>query len=107
MTTPSRTQPLAAPRATETAQESIEILRLWIVNRQELAATFPVELYGDDVWKWGRLLANLARYVANADAQQRGVSQADSLEAIRLNFDQEVRAGGDVLGEIRAAKESG
>lgn len=103
MSNPNTVSALAAPAGVETAKERAdEILRLWIVDRSELAATFPADLYGDDVWKWGRLLANLARYVAHADARTRGISEAEALEAIRLNFDEEIKAPGQISGGLRA-----
>ncbi len=84
---------LPAPRATETARDAAEILRVWIVNKEELATVFPPDLYGEDIWKWGRLLANIARYAANSHAGLRGIPEAEALEAIRMNFDEEVRRG--------------
>lgn len=82
---------LPAPRAAQRAQDAAEILRVWIVNKEELATVFPPDLYGEDVWKWGRLLANIARYAANSHAQLRSIPEAEALEAIRMNFDEEVR----------------
>jgi hypothetical protein len=100
-----RVRELKPPGAVGGARaQADEILRLWIVDRAELAATFPADLYGDDVWKWGRVLANLARYIAKADADRRGVSEAEVLEALRLNFDEEVKAGGAAQGAVRAMR---
>jgi len=82
---------LPAPRAAATALDAAEILRVWILNKEELATVFPPDLYGEDIWKWGRLLANIARYAANSHAQLRNVPEAEALEAIRMNFDEEVR----------------
>ncbi|MDX2232950.1 MAG: DUF5076 domain-containing protein [Hyphomonadaceae bacterium] len=87
-------QPLPPPRAAETAAEADEVLRVWIVDRQEVAAIFPPGLYGEDVWKWGRLLANVARYIAHAHAHRHGVSEAEVLAAIRVNIDEEIANGG-------------
>lgn len=99
--------PLAAPAAVTSAQERAdEILRLWIVDRKELAVTFPADLYGEDIWKWGRVLANIARYLAHAEAQRRGVPFDEALEAVRLNFDQEIRSSGQIIGDLQATKES-
>jgi hypothetical protein len=106
MVDPHRIRQLAPPAGVAQSREQAdEILRLWIIDRAELAATFPADLYGEDVWKWGRVLANLARYVARADAQTRGISETEALEAIRVNFDEEVRAPGKVQGAIRASRE--
>jgi hypothetical protein len=107
MTLPSKANALAPPAGIDSAKDRAdEILRLWIIDRAELAATFPADLYGEDVWKWGRLLANLARYVAHADARARGISEAEALEAIRLNFDEEVRAPGQLSGQVRTQRET-
>lgn len=82
---------LPVPAAVAPATDATEILRVWIVNSEQLATVFPPNLYGEDIWKWGRLLANIARYVANSHAQLQDVSEADALEALRVNFDEELR----------------
>lgn len=87
-------QELPRPSAVDAAGQADEVLRVWIVERQELAAIFPPDLYGEDVWKWGRLLANIARYVAHAHAARTGAAEADVLAAIRLNIDEEIASGG-------------
>lgn len=87
------THELPRPRAIDTAIDSNEILSVWIVNKEELATVFPPNLYGEDVWKWGRLLANIARYAANAHADMHGIPEAEALEAIRTNFDEDMRNG--------------
>jgi hypothetical protein len=81
-------QPASVPKAQASADQ---VLSVWIVDQKELAAVFPPGLYGDDVWKWGRLLALVARYVAHAQARAGDSDQADVLEAIRLNFDEAMR----------------
>ena len=84
--------PLPPPQGVQSAETSAdEILRLWIIDRKDLAATFPPALYGEDVWKWGRLLANVARYAAQAHAARTGVAYEEALNAIRVNFDEEAR----------------
>lgn len=88
------TRSLPEPKAATLAEDGAEeILSVWIVNRQELASVFPPDLYGEDVWKWGAVLANVARYVSDAYAKQTGASQAEALEAIRVNFDEALRGG--------------
>ena len=98
---------LRKPRATDTAGSADEILRVWIINKEELAAVFPPDLYGEDIWKWGRLLANIARYAANAHAGLRGIPEAEALEAIRMNFDEEVRNGSPPGGVVSGGAPSG
>jgi hypothetical protein len=93
--------PTAAIQSKERADE---VLRVWIVDRRELATTFPPEPYGEDVWKWGRLLANIARYVAEARARETGSSREDSLSAIAVNFDEEVRQA-RAMGTVMATRE--
>jgi len=85
---------LPVPQAAALAEAGAEeILSVWIVNREELASVFPPDLYGEDVWKWGQVLANVSRYVANAYAKQTGTSEAEALEAIRVNYDEALRGG--------------
>jgi Domain of unknown function (DUF5076) len=85
---------LPVPKAASLAEHGAEeILSVWIVNKQELASVFPPDLYGEDVWKWGQVLANVARYVANAYAKQSGTPETEALEAIRVNFDEALRSG--------------
>ena len=81
-------KPASVPKAQASADQ---VLSVWIVDQKELAAVFPPGLYGDDVWKWGRMLALVARYVAHAHARSGESDQADVLEAIRLNFDEAMR----------------
>lgn len=91
MTTPPIRE-LPHPDAVPNAEISADqILSVWIVDQRELAAVFPPGLYGDDVWKWGRLLGVVGRYLAHAHARAQGASEADALEAIRLNFDEALR----------------
>lgn len=107
MASPENTRPLNPPAAVQTARERAdEILRLWIVDRAELSATFPAGLYGEDVWKWGRVLANLARYIARAEAQASGTAEAEILEALRVNFDEEVRRPGEIQGGVHAKRDA-
>lgn len=92
MTTPpirELPKPAAVPQAQSGADQ---VLSVWIVDQKELAAVFPPQLYGEDVWKWGRLLALVARYVAHAHAQGGQISRDEALEAIRLNFDEALRS---------------
>lgn len=85
---------MPTPKAAALAENGAEeILSVWIVNKQELASVFSPDLYGEDVWKWGSVLGNVGRYVANAYAKQTGTSEADALEAIRLHFDEAMRGG--------------
>jgi hypothetical protein len=87
-----RVRKLPVPRAATLAEDGAEeILSVWIVNRQELASVFPPDLYGEDVWKWGHVLANVGRYVADAYAKQTGAPAGEVLEAIRVNFDEALR----------------
>ncbi|MBU6408520.1 MAG: DUF5076 domain-containing protein [Alphaproteobacteria bacterium] len=92
MTNPSIRElpkPAAVPQAKAGADQ---VLSVWIVDQTELAAVFPPQLYGEDVWKWGRLLALVARYVAHAHAQGGQSNRDDAIEAIRLNFDEALRS---------------
>ena len=92
MTMPGNARELPIPKAAALAELGAEeILSVWIVNRQELASVFPPGLYGEDVWKWGHVLANVGRYLADAYAKQTGTPQSDALEAIRVNFDEALR----------------
>jgi hypothetical protein len=99
-------RPLNPPTGVGDARERAdEILRLWIVDRAELAATFPTGLYGGDVWKWGRVLANLARYIARAEAQAGVATEAEILDVLRVNFDEEVRRTGEMFGGVQARRD--
>jgi Domain of unknown function (DUF5076) len=95
MTTPPIRElphPASVPKAQASADQ---VLSVWIVDQKELAAVFPPGLYGEDVWKWGRLLALVARYVAHAHGRGGSADPNDVLEAIRLNFDEAMRGFGE------------
>ncbi len=105
MTTPpirELPKPAAVPQAQAGADQ---VLSVWIVDQKELAAVFPPQLYGDDVWKWGRLLALVARYVAHAHAQGGQISRDEAIEAIRLNFDEALRSFGAAPEPISSVTE--
>lgn len=89
---------LPRPRAVQAAAHAEEVLQVWIVDGQEIAAAFPVDLYGEDVWKWGRLLAGVARYVAHAHAARHGLPEGEVLAALRLNIDEEIAGRGSAAG---------
>jgi hypothetical protein len=50
------------------------------------------------------LIANVARYAANAHAKVHGVPEAEALDAIRMNFDEEVRRGAPPGGVLSGAQ---
>jgi hypothetical protein len=76
--------------------QAVELLRAWVVGEElhcELsAAAFP------DAATWGVVLADLARYVARALAEQEGKDEAATLQAVRAAFAAELLAPGEPDG---------
>jgi hypothetical protein len=107
MTTPpirELPKPASVPKAQASADQ---VLSVWIVDQKELAAVFPPGLYGEDVYKWGRMLALVARYVAHAHARAGASDHNDALEAIRLNFDEAMRSFADAPDPNATLKDRG
>lgn len=77
---------LPAPDSIKQAERSMELLRVWIVDKHQEFVLSP------NLWKdpgsWGLLLVDLAKHVALCYESQ-GHSKEDSLERIKAAFDAE------------------
>ncbi len=79
--------PIPAPASSD--PRSLEVLRVWIANgEQHVALAFGM---WDEPAAWGLLLADLARHIAEAHAQQDSdVDPEDFLEQIRSGLEAEL-----------------
>ena len=97
----SQKDSLPIPAAASRDPRSLEVLRVWIANgEQHVALAFGM---WEDAAAWGLLLADLARHIAEAHAQQDdAVSAEDFLEEIRAGFESEMDAPSDeVSGTVQ------
>ena len=62
--------------------EAVEIPRLWVLN-SAAHVSLRVGVWNDP-GTWGIMLADLARHVANAYAQDKGLDRTETLGRIRL-----------------------
>jgi hypothetical protein len=92
---------LPIPAAASRDPRSLEVLRVWIANgEQHVALAFGM---WEDPAAWGLLLADLARHIAEAHAQQDDeVDAEDFLEEIRAGLEAELDAPTDeVTGDVQ------
>ena len=97
----SQKDSLGIPPAASRDPRSLEVLRVWIANgEQHVALAFGM---WEDAAAWGLLLADLARHIAEAHAQQdEQVDADDFLEQIRAGFEAEMDApSDDVSGSVQ------
>ena len=90
---------LRIPGAAMKDPRSLEVLRVWIANgEQHVALAFGM---WEDPAAWGLLLADLARHIAGAHAQQDdGVDAEDFLEEIRAGFEAEMDSPSDEVSGV-------
>lgn len=92
---------LRIPAAAMKDPRSLEVLRVWIAQgEQHVALSFGM---WEEPAAWGLLLADLARHIAGAHAQQDdAVDEEDFLEEIRAGFEAEMDAPTDeVSGNVQ------
>jgi len=97
----SQKDSLPIPAAASRDPRSLEVLRVWIANgEQHVALAFGM---WEDPAAWGLLLADLARHIAEAHAQQdEDVDAEDFLEEIRAGLEAELDAPTDeVTGDVQ------
>ena len=79
---------LPAPRAVANDPKAFEIARLWVVAGGGQHVSLTTNIVGDSK-AWGIMLVNLAKHVANAYHQARGIDAAQTLNGIKAAFDAE------------------
>lgn len=77
---------LPIPKAAESADKAIEMIRVWVVDQhQEIVLS-------THLWKdpgtWGLLLVDIARHVASAYGE-RGIDRESALSRIKSAFEAE------------------
>ena len=84
---------LDVPGEVTGAERAQEVLRAWVADGGLVCALQP------DAWEntaaWGLLLADLARHVADATRELKGVDAAVTLAGIRAMFEAELDAPTD------------
>lgn len=93
---------LPVPSAATRDPRSVEILRVWIANgEQHVALAFGM---WEEPAAWGLLLADLARHIAEAHAQQDSkIDSDDFLEQLRSGMEAELDGPSedDLSGELQ------
>lgn len=79
---------LLIPEAAKNDATSMEIIRVWIANKEQ-HFTLRVGLW-DDPAGWGLLLADLVRNIAKSYEQDAAVDPEAALERIKLAFNTEL-----------------
>ncbi len=84
-------------RALAPEGKSIEVLRAWIIGK-ELHCSIQGDVF-PDVATWGEVLADLARYVADAAQELQGTAPDETIRRIREAFDKDLSAAPEASGE--------
>jgi len=79
---------LPIPRQIANEQKAFELARIWIVAGGGQHVSLTTGIVGDTKG-WGVLLVNLAKHVANAYHQTRGLDPNQTLAGIKAAFDAE------------------
>ncbi|WP_367346184.1 DUF5076 domain-containing protein [Stenotrophomonas bentonitica] len=82
------------PEAAFHDKDAVEMLRVWVASRG-LHCSMKVGMYEEsfnvpEVQAWGKILADVARHLANALESGYGAEAEASLQAIRDNFNAEL-----------------
>lgn len=89
MPRPKEDRQLPIPPEADGSDGCFEVLRAWL-GSGTLHCSLRPEIWAD-AHNWGFLLADLARYVAQAMHEHTGAAPEASLRAIRRTFDDELR----------------
>ncbi len=93
---------LAPPPDAKRDPASQEMVRAWVV-KQGLQCSLNVGVFGEnEAVMWGILLSDIARHVANALQDSKGVAADDTLRSIANSFNFEMQTPtAEVRGEFR------
>jgi hypothetical protein len=84
---------LQIPDAAKQDPNSVELLRVWVANRDQHVSLKT------GIWKdpfaWGIMLSDLMQHIANAYHEQEGLSRDKTLQRIKAGFDAEVSSATD------------
>ncbi|WCM94101.1 DUF5076 domain-containing protein [Acidovorax sp. NCPPB 2350] len=82
----NKPEELSIPEVIFKAEQSAEMMRLWLADGEQVVAISP-RLW-DDPATWGLMLVDMARHVAQA-YQSKGLAPEESLRRIRMAMDAE------------------
>lgn len=80
---------LMLPPDAETAEQAVELLRGWIIDGHPQYSLLPT-VWKDDLDSWGCFLADTARHITNAVAENTGRDSEEILRTIKLAFMREI-----------------
>ena len=86
---------LPIPPAAVGDEQAVEIVRAWIADGDQWVTIDPHRYQHrdfDEEWAWGLFLADTARHLADAIAEQTGKDRDQVLEAIRRSLQEELAA---------------
>lgn len=88
-------QSLVIPPAAQRDEHAVQMLSAWIAE-QGLHCTLNVGMWvsagHSEPEAWGTLLADIARHIGNALAEQRGLPAQETVQAIRIAMQAELDA---------------
>jgi uncharacterized protein DUF5076 len=84
----SETRELPIPSDTTIAEQSVEVLRAWIIDQGLQCSILPTAF--EDPRAWGILLADVARHIGNALRDASGRDPGKTVQKIRLMFNTEL-----------------
>lgn len=95
----SQSDQLRIPESARIDSKSFELLRVWVAH-QDQHISLRVGVWEDPA-DWGRMLADLARHIANSFEKFANQDAPRALEKIRAGFDAEIEAPAEAIdGEI-------
>lgn len=95
----SQSDQLRIPDSARTDPKSFELLRIWVAH-QDQHISLRVGVW-EDPTDWGRMLADLARHIANSFEKFSNQDAPQALEKIRAGFDADIQNPAEAIeGEI-------
>ena len=79
-------QELVRPEDADTAQESVEVLRAWVIDKHMQCSLNP-SVFADHA-QWGVFLADLAHHIATGLSNTHGVDGLETLKGIVGRFEE-------------------
>lgn len=80
---------LSIPPDARTAQESVEVIRSWVIDGEHQCALFPT-IWADRSEPWAMLLADVAYHVSEAASARGKQTKEEILRSVASRFASEI-----------------